>query len=153
MESWCNVLWVNTQETHEGDVVLKNIMAAARSPGEPSRSSMTFQAAILRPSANAERRLDLLVDELKVTAHRTTSATMANPWVVWGMGLSDGNAHPPPISGCEATRRMVSIEGAGCTVSRHLHGRHAARWGTLNEDSRTEPAWAEVYAAMDVVQP
>jgi len=28
-----------------------------------------------------------------------------------------------------------------------------ARWGTLSRDSRTDPAWAEVYAAMDVVQP
>jgi hypothetical protein len=28
-----------------------------------------------------------------------------------------------------------------------------ARWGTLTNDSRKDPAWAEVYAAMDVVQP
>ena len=28
-----------------------------------------------------------------------------------------------------------------------------ARWGTLTDDSRNDPAWAAVYAAMDVVQP
>jgi len=55
MESWCNVFVVkNTQETHEGDVVLKNIMAAARSPGEPSRSKYDISGG--NPATFAQTR-------------------------------------------------------------------------------------------------
>ena len=28
-----------------------------------------------------------------------------------------------------------------------------SRWGTLSNDARPDPAWAKVYASMDVVQP
>jgi hypothetical protein len=95
-----------------------------------------------------------LVDELKVTAHANYQRHNGKPVLsVWGMGLSDGNAHPPaePQAAKDLIEWFKSEAPAQYRVT--YMGGTPARWGTLTRDSRSDPAWAAVYAAMDVVQP
>ena len=80
-----------------GDVVLKNIMAAARESGRTF--AIEYDISGGNPETFAQTLKDdwaYLVDELKVTSHPNYQRHNGKPVVsVWGMGLSDGNAHPP----------------------------------------------------------
>src|SRR5580765_142014 len=77
----------------EGDVVLKNIMTAARESGR------TFAIEYDISGGNAETFAQTLrddwtylVDELKVTSHPNYQRHNGRPVLsVWGMGLNDGN--------------------------------------------------------------
>jgi hypothetical protein len=140
----------------EGDAVLKNIMAAARESGRTF--AIEYDISGGNPETFAQTLKDdwiYLVDELKVTAHPNYQRHNGKPIVsVWGMGLSDGNAHPP-ADPLEAKELIGWFRSKAPEARYHVTfmGGTPARWATLTKDSRTEPAWAEVYAAMDVVQP
>ncbi len=139
----------------EGDIVLKNIMAAAKESGR------TFAIEYDISGANAETFAQTLkddwaylVDELKVTAHPNYQRHHGKPLLsVWGMGLNDGNAHPPADP--QAAKDLIEWFKSKAPESQRVTymGGTPARWGTLSADSRTDPAWAAVYASMDVVQP
>jgi len=68
------------------------------------------------------------------------------------MGLND-SGHPPddPAAAKDLIEWFKSNAPSEYQVT--YMGGTPSRWGTLSADSRNEPAWAEVYAAMDVVQP
>ena len=139
----------------DGDVVLKNIMAAARESGR------TFAIEYDISGGNAETFSQTLKDdwaylvgELKVTSHPNYQRHNGKPLLsVWGMGLSDGPGHPPtdPQVAKDLIEWFKSKAPAPYRVT--YMGGTPARWGTLTADARPDPAWAGVYAAMDVVQP
>lgn len=133
----------------EGDLVLKNIMAAARESGRTF--AIEYDISGGNPETFAQTLKDdwtYLADELKVTAHPNYQRHNGKPVLsVWGMGLNDGNAHPPADP--KVAKELVEWFKARVTYM----GGTPARWGTLTADSRTDPAWAEVYGSMDVVQP
>ncbi len=138
----------------DGDLVLKNIMAAARESGRTF--AIEYDISGGNPETFAQTLKDdwiYLVDELKVTSHPNYQRHNGKPLVsVWGMGLNDAG-HPPadPQAAKDLIEWFKSKAPAQYRVT--FMGGVPARWGTLTKDSRTEPAWAEVYASMDVIQP
>jgi hypothetical protein len=136
-----------------GDVVLKNVMTAAKESGRTF--AIEYDISGGNPDTFAQTLKDdwvYLVDELKVTSHPNYQRHNTRPVLsIWGMGLNDG--HPPadPQVAKDLIEWFKSKAAAQYQVT--YMGGAPARWGTLTVDSRREPAWAEVYAAMDVVQP
>jgi hypothetical protein len=132
----------------EGDIVLRNIMAAARDTGRTF--AIEYDISGGDPTTFAQTLKDDwtdLVDEVKVTAHPGYQRHNGKPVVsVWGMGLSE-NGHPPadPV----AAKELIEWFKSRATFM----GGAPSRWATLTNDARPDPAWAEVYAAMDIVQP
>src|SRR5579883_3010966 len=132
-----------------GDVVLKNVMAAAAATGRTFAIEYDISGA--RPDTFAQQLLDdwtYLVETLKVTAHPNYLHHKGKPVLsVWGMGLSDVAKHPParPEDALALIRRLKE------TVT--FIGGTPARWRTLRADAATDPGWTAVYRAMDVVQP
>jgi hypothetical protein len=139
----------------DGDVVLKNIMAAARESGR------TFAIEYDISGGNAETFSQTLkddwaylVDELKVTSHPNYQRHNGKPVLsVWGMGLNDGRGHPPTDP--QVAKELIEWFKSKAPASQRVTymGGSPARWGTLTADARPDPAWAGVYASMDVVQP
>lgn len=139
----------------DGDLVLKNIMAAARESGRTF--AIEYDITGGRPDTFAQALKDdwiYLVDELKVTSHPNYQRHNGKPVVsVWGMGLNDGNNHPPedPQAAKDLIRWFKSEAPEKYRVT--YIGGTGARWRTHTADARPDLAWAEVYAMMDVVQP
>ena len=132
-----------------GEVVLKNIMAAAEESGR------TFAIEYDISGGNAATFARILKEDwtylqgLKLTEHPLYQRHNGKPLVsVWGIGLND-DGHPP--SDPAAARELIEWFKNEAQVT--YMGGTPARWGALNGDSRTDPAWTGVYAAMDVVQP
>jgi hypothetical protein len=138
----------------EGDVVLRNIMNAAHESGRTF--AIEYDISGGNPETFAQTLKDdwvYLVDELKVAAHPSYQRHNGKPVVsVWGMGLNE-NSHPPtdPAAAKELIAWFQSVAAEKYRVT--YMGGTPSRWSTLTNDSRTDPAWAEVYASMDVVQP
>ena len=136
-----------------GDVVLKNIMAAAKAHGR------TFAIEYDVSGASSEKFFQImsddwqyLVHDLKVTAQPGYLHHNGKPVLsVWGMGFLD--KHPPDDP--EAAKRAIAWFKTGapeeCRVT--YMGGVPSRWGSLGADSRKDAGWAEVYAMMDVIQP
>lgn len=139
-----------------GDIVLKNIMAAARESGRTF--AIEYDISGGNPATFAQTLKDdwqYLVDELKVTAHPNYQRHNGKPVLsVWGMGLGDGPAHPP-ADAKEALDLIVWFKFRAPDPSHRVTymGGTPSRWATLTADAKPDPAWAEVYAMMDVVQP
>lgn len=139
----------------DGDLVLHNIMNAAKESGR------TFAIEYDISGGNPETFVQILkddwaylVDQVKVTAHPNYQRHNGKPVVsIWGMGLSDGPAHPP--ADAQVAKDLIEWFKSNAPEPYRVTymGGTPARWGTLTNDSRREPAWSEVYAAMDVVQP
>ena len=132
-----------------GDVVLKNVMAAAKESGRTF--AIEYDISGGKAETFAQTLKDdwtYLVEELKVAEHPNYQRHNGKPVVsVWGMGLSDGPAHPP-ADAKEALELITWFKSKATYM-----GGTPSRWGTLTRDSKSEPAWAEAYAAMDVIQP
>jgi hypothetical protein len=143
------------RKQQDGDVVLKNIMNAAAESGRTFAIEYDISGA--SPDTFAETIEDdwrYLVDQLKITAHPNYQRHGGKPVVsVWGMGLSDGPAHPP----ADAQSALALIHWFQSNPSARYQatymGGTPAHWSTLTADSRGDSGWAAVYAAMDVVQP
>jgi hypothetical protein len=139
----------------EGDVVLRNIIAAAAEHGR------TFAIEYDISGGNRETFVQMLkddwiylVDELKVTSHPNYQRHNGKPVVsIWGMGLDDGPGHPP--SDPQVAMDLIEWFKNGAQEEYRVTymGGTPSRWGTLTNDARKDPAWAAVYASMDVVQP
>jgi hypothetical protein len=138
----------------DGDVVLRNIMAAARDSGRTF--AIEYDISGGNPETFAQTLKDdwvYLVDELKVAAHPSYQRHNGKPVVsVWGMGLNE-NSHPP--TDAAVAKELIAWFQSGAPEKYRVTymGGTPSRWSTLTNDSRTDPAWAEVYASMDVVQP
>lgn len=139
----------------DGDLVLKNIMAAARESGRTF--AIEYDISGGNPDTFAQTLKDdwmYLVDELKVTAHPNYQHHNGKPVLsIWGMGLNDGNNHPPTDP--RVAKDLIEWFKSGAAPKYRVTyiGGTASRWRTLTADARPDPAWADVYAAMDVVQP
>jgi hypothetical protein len=139
----------------DGDLVLKNIMAAARESGRTF--AIEYDISGGNPETFAQTLTDdwiYLVDELKVTSEPTYQRHNGKPVLsIWGMGLNDGNGHPPgnPREARDLIEWFRSKAPAKYRVT--YMGGTAARWRTLTADARSDPGWADVYASMDVIQP
>ena len=133
----------------DGDVVLKNIMNAARESGRTF--AIEYDISGGNPDTFAQTLKDdwaYLVDDLKITAHPNYQRHNGKPVLsIWGMGLNDGAAHPPADP--QTARDLIEWFKRRVTYI----GGTPSRWGALTADARPDPAWAAVYAAMDVVQP
>ena len=138
----------------EGDVVLKNVMAAAKENGRTF--AIEYDITGGNPETFAQMLKDdwaYLVNDLKVTSHPNYQRHNGKPVLsVWGMGLNE-NGHPPtdPQVAMELIQWLKSKAPAAQQVT--YMGGTPSRWGTLTQDARIDPAWAAVYAAMDIVQP
>ncbi len=137
------------RKQQDGDVVLRNVMKAAAESGRTFAIEYDISGA--NPDTFAQTIEDdwrYLVNEVKVTSHPNYQHHAGKPVVsIWGMGLSDGDAHPP-------ANPQVALDLINWFKSRATYmGGTPAHWSTLTADSRNDPAWAEVYAAMDIVQP
>ncbi len=136
-----------------GDVVLKNIMAAAKAEGR------VFAIEYDVSGASSEKFFEVmsedwqyLVHDLKITAQPGYLHHKGKPVLsVWGMGFLD--RHPPDDP--ETAKRAVAWFKSGapeeCRVT--YMGGVPARWRALGNDSRKEEGWSQVYAMMDVIQP
>ena len=138
----------------DGDVVLKNVMAAAKESGRTF--AIEYDISGGNPETFAQTLKDdwvYLVDELKVTAHPNYQRHNGKPVLsIWGMGLNE-SGHPP--ADAQVAKDLIEWFRQKAPVKYQVTymGGTPARWGTLSRDSHTEPAWADVYASMDVVQP
>jgi hypothetical protein len=138
----------------DGDVVLKNIMAAAKESGRTF--AIEYDITGGNPETFGQTLKDdwaYLVNELKVTAHPNYQRHNGKPVLsIWGMGLNEAS-HPP--ADAQAAKDLIEWFRSKAPAPQQVTymGGTPARWGTLTVDSRKEPGWAEVYAAMDVVQP
>jgi len=138
----------------DGDLVLKNIMNAARESGRTF--AIEYDISGGNPATFVQTLKDdwmYLVDELKVTAHPNYQRHNGKPVLsIWGMGLNDGG-HPPADP--KVARELVEwFKSASPPQYRVTYiGGTPAHWGTLSADSSRNPGWADAYAAMDVIQP
>ena len=134
-----------------GDLVLKNIMAAALESGRTF--AIEYDISGGNPETFAQTLLEdwaYLVDELKLTSHPNYQHHKGKPLVsVWGVGLDDGPGHPPATA--QEAKDLIAAFKIQHKVT--YMGGTPARWGTLSGDSKKTPDWAEVYAMMDVIQP
>jgi hypothetical protein len=137
-----------------GDVVLKNVMAAAKEHGRAF--AIEYDVTGFDPQKFFEvMREDwkYLVDELKVASHPNYLRHAGKPLLsVWGMGLEDLR-HPPREPG--AAKNVVQwfrIEAPRQYRVAYMGG-VPSRWRTLSADAQKDAGWTEVYAMMDVVQP
>jgi hypothetical protein len=138
----------------DGDVVLRNIMAAATSTGRTF--AIEYDISGGKEETFAQQLRDdwtYLVDTVQVTAHPNYLHHKGKPVLsVWGMGLSD-DKHPPAKP--EDAARLVEWFRAGAATKYRVTfvGGTPARWRTLRSDAARDPGWTAAYKTMDVVQP
>ena len=137
-----------------GDVVLKNILAAARQHGRAIAIEYDVTGASPKNIFEAMRDdWNYLVTELKVASHPCYLHHQGKPVLsVWGVGFSDSRRVPRDP---ETALRIVKWFQADAPPEQRVTylGGVPARWRTLSKDSMREPGWQEVYASMDVIQP
>jgi hypothetical protein len=138
----------------DSDVVLKNILQAARHHGRAI--AIEYDVTGAKPGNFFEVMSDdwkYLVDDLKVTSHPCYLHHRGKPVLsVWGMGFSE-DRHVPRDP--QTALRVVKWfqEEAPPELRVTYMGGVPARWRTLARDSMKERGWQEVYARMDVIQP
>jgi hypothetical protein len=138
----------------DGEVVLKNIMNAARESGRTF--AIEYDISGGNPETFAQTLKDdwmYLVDQIKVTEHPNYQRHNGKPVLsVWGMGLN-ADGHPP--TDASAAKELIAWFKSGAVEKYRVTymGGTPARWATLTGDARPDRAWAETYASMDVVQP
>ncbi len=139
----------------DGDVVLRNIMAAAAATGRVF--GIEYDISGGAPETFAEQLRDdwrYLVDTVKVSSHPNYLHHRGKPVLsVWGMGLSDVAKHPPAKPE-DAGRLIAWLRSEAPAAYRVTYiGGTPARWRTLRADAAKDAGWTDVYRAMDVVQP
>jgi hypothetical protein len=137
-----------------GDVLLKNIMAAAKEHGR------VFAIEYDITGSDAKNFFEImrgdwkyLVEELKVTSQFHYLRHRGKPVLsIWGMGLEDPR-HVPRDPG--TARNVVRWFKSGAPPAQQVTymGGVPSRWRTLTGDAQQDPGWSDVYALMDVIQP
>lgn len=137
-----------------GDVVLKNILAAAASTGRVVAIEYDVTGSNLANFIDVMREdWQYLVDELKITAHPGYLHHNGKPVLsIWGPGLHEDRhvPHDPAVA-----RQMIAWfrTEAPARYQVTYMGGTPSRWRTLTNDARPEPGWNGFYQQMDVVQP
>jgi len=86
-----------------------------------------------------------LVNTMKVTSSPRYQRHRGKPLVaIWGFGFTDRPGTPQ-----DALTVINQFKAAGFTVM----GGVPTYWRTLNNDSQSDPAWANVYRAFDIISP
>lgn len=133
-----------------GDVVLKNVMAAALRSGRVFAIEYDISGANAA-TVEADLRSDwnYLVEGLGVTAHPGYLRHEGKPVVgIWGIGLND-TRHPPADPA--AALRLITWFREEAKV--FYLGGTPAYWRALSNDAATDRRWTDVYRAMDGIQP
>lgn len=138
------------REQATGDIVLKNIMAAAAQYGRTF--AIEYDISGGNPDtvfATLQKDWNYLVNTLHVTAHPRYLHHGGKPVVsVWGIGLGDSK-HPPN----DISSALQLIDWFRSTARVTYIGGTPASWRTSNGDAWRDPDWARVYRSMDVIQP
>jgi hypothetical protein len=137
-----------------GDVVLKNILQAAKRHGRAIAIEYDITGSSLDGFFDAMRDdWKYLVSELKVTSHPGYLHHRGKPVLsVWGMGLEESRHVPhDPDTAMRIVRWFQSEAPKELRVT--YMGGVPSRWRTLTGDARKQSGWQDVYARMDVVQP
>ena len=139
----------------DGDVVLRNIMAAASETGRTF--AVEYDISGGKEGTFAKLLRDdwtYLVDAVKVTSHPNYLHHNGKPLLsVWGMGLRDVDKHPP-VKPEDAGRLVEWLQSGAAPRYRVTYmGGTPARWRTRKVDAAADPGWNAIYRAMDVVQP
>jgi hypothetical protein len=88
---------------------------------------------------------NFLVNTMKVTSSPRYQRHRGKPVVaIWGFGFTDRPGTPQ-----DALTVIAQFKAAGFTVM----GGVPTYWRTLDHDSQTNPAWANVYRAFDIISP
>lgn len=136
------------------DVVLKNAIAGAKQYGR------AFAIEYDVTGSNIDKFFEMmqedwkyLVDELKVTSHPNYLRHNGKPVLsIWGPGLQEDRhvPHDPTV-----LKQIITWFKTGAPKKYQVTymGGTPSRWRSLTNDARPDPAWAEAYAMMDVVQP
>jgi hypothetical protein len=137
-----------------GDVVLKNIIAAARTSGRTF--AIEYDITGGNPDTFTQVLRDdwrYLVDDLKITTSPSYQCHNGKPVLsVWGMGLHE-DRHPPenPAIARELIEWFESKAPSAYQVT--YMGGTPSRWRTQQNDARPEPEWMSVFKQMNIVQP
>ncbi len=133
-----------------GDAVLKNVMAAARTTGRVFAIEYDISGA--NPAtvvADLRNDWKYLVETLGVTGHPNYLRHEGKPVLgMWGIGLNDSR-HPPS----DPTSALQLIDWFRSQAQVFYLGGTPAYWRGLSNDAATDRRWAEVYLAMDGIQP
>jgi hypothetical protein len=137
-----------------GDVVLKNVMAAAQATGRVFAIEYDVTGSNIDTFFETMREdWAYLVDTLKVTGHPNYLRHNGKPVLsIWGPGLEEDRhvPHDPKVA-LQMVRWFKSEAPRKYQVT--YMGGTPSRWRTQTNDCRKDPGWAEAFAAMDVVQP
>lgn len=137
-----------------GDVVLKNVLAAARKYGRVFCIDYDVSGAQEDTFWDIMRKdWEYLVGELKITSHPGYLHHHGKPVLsVWGIGYNE-DRRPPKDP--EFARQIIQwFKNKAPERYRVTYmGGTPSRWRTLSGDCRTDPRWAEVFRMMDVIQP
>ncbi len=138
------------RERATGDVVLHNVMAAAKATGRVF--AIEYDISGGNEATFAQLLKDdwtYLANELKITEQPGYLHHNGKPVVsVWGMGLNE--ASHPPENPQTAIELIHWFENVAKTT---YMGGTPSRWGTHTADARRDPAWGAVYREMNVIQP
>jgi len=133
---------------NEGDVVLKNIRAAAEDHNRVFAVEYDLTGAHLDTVFRQLQDDWTYMKELRIPSSRAYLQLNGRPVVsVWGLGLRDGRHVVDPVI---ALQIILWFKQQAHAV---VIGGVPAGWGSLSGDSTVDPQWAKVYAALDVVQP
>lgn len=141
-------------KTATGDVVLKNIIAAAEATGRTF--AIEYDITGGKPESFVQTLQDdwkYLVDDLKVTSSPSYQKHDGKPLLsVWGMGL-DEPSHPP--NDAATAKELIKWFESNAPVKYQVTymGGTPSRWRLLQNDAHKEPEWGDVFKMMNIVQP
>jgi len=133
----------------EGDVVLRNVRSAAEA------HHRVFAVEYDLSGAHADTVMQQLKEDwlylsgdVRLTSSPAYLRMKGKPVVsIWGLGFDDGHHIVDP----ELALQIIHWFKNDAHVV--VMGGVPAGWGKLSTDSVSDPAWAKVYAALDIVQP
>lgn len=136
-------------QIEEGDAVLKNVRDAAEAHHRVFAIEYDvtgFPAAALMQKLQDDWKY--LSREIRITSSSAYLNMNDKPIVaVWGFGFNDGRHIDDPKLALQIIQWFKNYAHV------IVMGGVPAGWGTLSNDSVSDPAWREVYAALDIVQP
>jgi hypothetical protein len=130
--------------------VTKNVLAGAEASGRVFAIEYDMSGSATPVLAKLQTDWMYLVDTLKVTASSRYLRHKGNPVIlIWGFGFTDRNITPDDAAAVIDWFHNKADTRFRATVV----GGVPSKWRTLTDDSRPDPAWANVYRSFDVISP